>query len=169
MAILNATPCRLTIEALDLRRGDKLLDIGFGAGRSFGFIQRRTSLRRVCGIDHSEAMLLHATRRNRAAITAGHLELVQGTFDALPWADRTFDKILLVNTVYFFDRGGRDMAEAFRVLRSGGRIAAYVTDRATMERWPFPPRTRTAPSIPPISAPCSKRGASMPLGSISRR
>ena len=29
------------------------------------------------------------------------------------------------------------MAEAFRVLRSGGRIAAYVTDRATMERWPF--------------------------------
>ena len=89
MAILNATPCRLTIEALDLRRGDKLLDIGFGAGRSFGFIQRRTSLRRVCGIDHSEAMLLHATRRNRAAITAGHLELVQGTFDALPWANST--------------------------------------------------------------------------------
>jgi ubiquinone/menaquinone biosynthesis C-methylase UbiE len=82
-------------------------------------------------------MLGQATRRNRAAIAAGHLELMQGTFGALPWPDATFDKILLVNTVYFFDRFDRDISEAFRVLRRGGRLAVYATDRSTMEKWSF--------------------------------
>jgi SAM-dependent methyltransferase len=137
MAILNARPYRLTIDALDVRPDDSVLDIGFGPGWGFRLIHQRAPIGRVCGIDHSQAMLLSATRRNTAAIAAGRLELVQGTFNALPWADGTFDKILLVNAVYFFDRGGRDIAEVFRVLRSGGRIAIYATERSTMERWPF--------------------------------
>jgi SAM-dependent methyltransferase len=89
-------------------------------------------------------MLAQATRRNRAAIAAGRLELVRGAFGALPWGDNTFDKILLVNAVYFFDRGGRDISEALRVLRPGSRLAVYATDRSTMEKWPFSgPETHT--------------------------
>jgi SAM-dependent methyltransferase len=45
-----------------------------------------------------------------------------------------FDKILLVNVLYFFDTDGRDIAEVYRVLRSGGRLVIYVTSR---EKWPF--------------------------------
>jgi ubiquinone/menaquinone biosynthesis C-methylase UbiE len=137
MGVLNKRPYRLAVEALDLRSGDTVLDMGFGPGRSFALIHRRVLHGPIRGIDHSEEMLRRATRGNSAAIAAGQLQLVRGSFDALPWGSGTFDKILLVNTVYFFDRGGRDMAEAFRVLRPGGRIAVYATDRATMAKWRF--------------------------------
>jgi SAM-dependent methyltransferase len=63
--------------------------------------------------------------------------LVQGHFSPLPWIDEMFDKVLLVNVLYFFDPDGRDISEVYRVLRSGGRLAIYVTSRETMRKWPF--------------------------------
>ncbi len=65
------------------------------------------------------------------------MALIQGSFNPLPWIEETFDKILLVNVAYFFDCFGRDISEAYRVLRSGGRLVIYVTARETMEKWPF--------------------------------
>ena len=55
MAVLNARPYHLAIDALDLKPGDKVLDIGFGPGRSFGLILQRVLDGQACGIDHSEA------------------------------------------------------------------------------------------------------------------
>jgi SAM-dependent methyltransferase len=42
-----------------------------------------------------------------------------------------------VNVAYFFDSNGQDIAEVYRVLRSGGRAVIYVTSRETMSKWPF--------------------------------
>ncbi|MGO8935384.1 MAG: TIM barrel protein [Terracidiphilus sp.] len=73
----------------------------------------------------------------QVAIAAGRMQLIQGKFSPLPWIDCTFDKVLIVNAAYFFDRQGEDAAEAFRVLKPGGRLVVYVTARETMEKWPF--------------------------------
>ncbi len=137
MAIVNRTPYRLAIDALGLQPGDKVLDLGFGPGRGLAALLARTPRGRVYGIDHSSRMLAQAAHRNRAALASQRLELVRGTFGALPWPDGAFDRILLVNVVYFFDRNSHDMAEAHRVLRPGGRLAIYATDRATMRKWRF--------------------------------
>jgi len=77
---------------------------------------------------------------NQAAIDKGRVSLLKGPFSPLPWIDFTFDKILLVNVAYFFDTSGRDIAEVYRVLKPGGRIAIYVTSRETMGKWPFASR-----------------------------
>lgn len=137
MAVTNARPYRLTIDALDVRPGDKVLDIGCGPGQSFALLKERASLGRIFGIDQSETMLKQARQRSSEAISNGYLELRRGAFGSLPWADATFDKILLVNVVYFFDRSGGDISEAHRVLRPNGRLAVYATDKKTMSRWPF--------------------------------
>jgi ubiquinone/menaquinone biosynthesis C-methylase UbiE len=137
MAVINAKPYRLTIDALGVMPGDKVLDIGCGPGQGFALLKERASLGRVFGIDQSETMLKQAGQRNRAAIADGYLELRRGAFGSLPWGDATFDKILLVNVVYFFDRSGGDISEAHRVLRPNGRLAVYATDKTTMSRWPF--------------------------------
>jgi SAM-dependent methyltransferase len=63
--------------------------------------------------------------------------LIHGPFNPLPWIDEMFHKVLLVNVAYFLDSDGRDISEAYRVLRSGGRLVVYVTARETMEKWPF--------------------------------
>jgi SAM-dependent methyltransferase len=136
MALVNDEPNRLAIDALDLARGERVLELGFGPGWSLRTIAARTRTR-VYGIDQSARMLEQATHMNEVAVSSGRMVLVRGPFSPLPWIDEMFDKVLLVNVVYFFDLAGRDIAEVYRVLRSGGRVVIYATSRNTMQKWPF--------------------------------
>jgi SAM-dependent methyltransferase len=137
MAVVNDTPNRLAIEALTLSSHDHVLEMGFGPGRAAATMARRVLCGRVEGVDQSARMLQQATRRNRAAIASGRMVLVRGPFHPLPWSECTFDKILLANVAYFLDQEGRDIAEAYRVLRPAGRVVVYVTAQETMRCWPF--------------------------------
>ena len=137
MTIVNQQPIRLAIEALAIKPKEHVIELGFGSGASLGLLIAKASQGRVAGVDHSRVMHAQAERGNRDAIVASRLELVNAPFGDLPWADQSFDKALLVNVLYFFDEGGRDIAETYRVLRPGGQIAIYVTHRQTMKKWPF--------------------------------
>ncbi|THD61746.1 MAG: methyltransferase domain-containing protein [Bradyrhizobium sp.] len=137
MAIANNEPNRLAIDALDLQRDDRVLELGFGPGWSLRTIAARIPDGQVFGIDQSDRMLQQAANMNQAAIAKGRVVLSRGTFSPLPWIDSTFNKILLVNVAYFFDSNGQDMAEIYRVLKLGGRVVIYVTSRETMSKWPF--------------------------------
>lgn len=137
MAQVNRTPNRLAIDALQPTCEDHVLEIGFGPGAGLAELARRVPRGRIFGLDASPAMLWQARRRNAGAITGGRMVLAGGDVRALPWADASFHKVLAVNVAYFFDAEGRAAAEVFRVLAPGGRAAFYVTDRSTMETWPF--------------------------------
>ena len=137
MAIANDEPNRLAIDALDLQRDDRVLEVGFGPGWGLRTISARTPDGQVFGVDLSDRMLRQAANMNQAAIARGQVVLSRGPFSPLPWIDSTFNKILLVNVAYFFDSNGEDIAEIYRVLRLGGRAAIYVTSRETMSKWPF--------------------------------
>ncbi|MCW6512821.1 class I SAM-dependent methyltransferase [Lichenifustis flavocetrariae] len=137
MVHTNRIPNRRAVAALGLTNRDHVLEIGFGPGESLATMTAQASGARIHGIDQSARMLAMAARRNRVAIAAGHVTLALGPFAPLPWPDRTFDKILLVNVVYFFDPRGHAMAEVHRVLRPGGRVVVYATDGATMQNWLF--------------------------------
>jgi SAM-dependent methyltransferase len=137
MAVANDEPNRLAIDALDPGPGETVLELGFGPGWSLRTVAARTRGARVYGVDQSARMLEQATRMNEVAISRGRMVLVQGPFSPLPWIDGMFDKVLLVNVVYFFDSDGRDISEVYRVLRPGGRLVIYVTSRDTMRKWPF--------------------------------
>jgi SAM-dependent methyltransferase len=137
MALVNDEPNRLAIDALHLGPGETVLELGFGPGWSLRTIAARTRGARVYGVDQSARMLKQATHMNEVAVSSGRMVLVQGPFSPLPWIDEMFDKVLLVNVLYFFDSDGRDISEIHRVLRSGGRLVIYVTSRETMRKWPF--------------------------------
>ncbi len=137
MAFANDKPNRLAIDALAPGPEDRVLELGFGPGWALRTIAARTPDGQVFGIDQSDRMLQQAANMNQAAIAAGRVRLIQGKFSPLPWIDCTFSKILIVNAAYFFDGAGNDVAEAFRVLKPGGRLVVYVTARETMEKWPF--------------------------------
>jgi SAM-dependent methyltransferase len=138
MAFANRQPNRIAIDALKIAPSDTVLELGFGPGRAIRTLDSMASRGRVFGIDHSATMLAQASRYNRRTVRIGRVQLQQGRFDALPWAPDTFDKILAVNVVYFFRADAAEIREARRVLRPGGMMAIYASNKSTMARWKFP-------------------------------
>ena len=135
MGLANRQSNRIAIAALNIKTSDTVLELGFGPGRAVKVMARLAANGCVLGIDHSSRMLARAYRHNRRAIRVGHVQLVRGRFNALPWPTDLIDKILAVQTIYFAAEA--DLQEAKRVLRPEGRIAILATDRSAMERWNF--------------------------------
>ena len=137
MGWLNARPMRLTIKALQVQPEDAVLELGFGSGHGIAALARLATRGQVIGVDHSRAMLAQAARRNRTAMAQGRVRLRLCPFDQTLLPDASVNKVLAVNVAYFFHEDGREIREAWRVLKPGGRMALYVTHRNSMRHWKF--------------------------------
>jgi len=142
MALLNGPQNRMTVELLEVRPEDRVLEIGFGPGTCLRLLAKRARAGFVAGVELSDAMMRAAARRNRAAIRRGQMELRRGSVSALPYEDGRFDKVCTVNTIYFWPDPERDAAEILRVLRPGG--TAVVCFRGEP-----PPGKKPTRSLPP--------------------
>jgi ubiquinone/menaquinone biosynthesis C-methylase UbiE len=111
------------VSLLDVKRTDRVLEIGFGPGIAIGESAARATEGLVCGVDHSEVMLGQARRRNARAIRAGRVDLRLGTAEQLPSFDVRFDKVLAVNSMGFWQDPVTCLHSLRVQLRSGGRIA----------------------------------------------
>lgn len=106
-----------------------LLDIGTGTGRIAELLAPRAD--RVTALDKSPDMLRIARARLQD-LPAGKVDLVQGDFTALPFADGTFDTVLFHQVLHYALEPETVLAEAARVARGGARIA--VVDFAAHDR-----------------------------------
>jgi SAM-dependent methyltransferase len=131
MDIANRRPTRLALDALMPRTGERILDAGCGTGAALDALRGRADVA-VAGVDPSSTMIAAARRRLG---TCADLHTV--SIGEMPFAEASFDAVLLLNVLYFSDAEGRMVADLHRVLKPGGRLIAYVTHRATMERWRF--------------------------------
>jgi ubiquinone/menaquinone biosynthesis C-methylase UbiE len=110
------------LKALDLKPADRVLEVGFGHGRT---IERAASMvpqGLVVGIDASEEMLQMATRRCRRLIDQDRVRLTLGDSAHLPYPDQFFDKGYAIHTIYFWDDPKLHLCELYRVLRDGARF-----------------------------------------------
>jgi len=137
MQFINRAPNREAIASLEIEASDVILELGFGPGCAIEILAAKAPLGRIYGVDPSEEMLASASRRNKHAIASGRVRLLQGRIDALPLQSGSIDKILAVNVVYFFDACGSEFHEARRLLRPGGKMAIYATDKSEMAHWKF--------------------------------
>ncbi|WP_423140965.1 ArsR/SmtB family transcription factor [Parablastomonas sp. CN1-191] len=106
-----------------------LLDVGTGTGRMAELFAPRSS--HVTALDKSTEMLRLA-RARLGALPAGSLDLVQGDFTELPFADAAFDTVLFHQVLHYAQAPEAVLAEAARVTRAGGRVA--IVDFAAHER-----------------------------------
>ena len=81
----------------------------------------------VTGIDLSQTMVQAASRRNAQTIKSGRVELRLGDAMTLPFADEQFDKIMSIHTLYFWPDPLSTLAEIFRVLKPGGKLAITLS------------------------------------------
>ena len=106
-----------------------LLDVGTGTGRMAELFAPRAS--RVTAFDKSPEMLRLARTRLQH-LPADAVELVQGDFTALPFADASFDTVLFHQVLHYAQQPEGVLAEAARVARTGGRVA--IVDFAAHDR-----------------------------------
>ncbi|MDR2857981.1 MAG: metalloregulator ArsR/SmtB family transcription factor [Novosphingobium sp.] len=97
-----------------------LLDVGTGTGRMAELFAPRAD--RITGLDKSPEMLRIARARLQK-LPAEQVELVQGDFLTLPFADASFDTVLFHQVLHYAQEPEGVLAEAARVTRPGGRIA----------------------------------------------
>jgi ubiquinone/menaquinone biosynthesis C-methylase UbiE len=126
------------VSLLEVRRDDRVLEIGFGPGLAIRELSRIAVDGYIGGIDHSELMLRSATRRNADGLARGVVDLRLGSVDELPTFDEPFDKILAVNAAMFWGDPAARLSQLRRLLRPGGLIAIVhqprgpgVTDEAS--------------------------------------
>ncbi|OCC23866.1 ArsR family transcriptional regulator [Croceicoccus estronivorus] len=119
---LLCDPAQVEEALLDALGGDlgSLLDVGTGTGRIAELLSGRAD--HVTALDKSHDMLALARARLQD-LPPESVELVQGDFTALPFADGAFDTITLHQVLHYAQAPERVLAEAARVARPGGRIA----------------------------------------------
>jgi ubiquinone/menaquinone biosynthesis C-methylase UbiE len=122
MAIETASLNSEALGLLALQPSDRVLEVGFGHGRTIRLAAAQVPQGFVAGVDVSGDMVRMARRRCLNLAGKGLVELMVGDSRRLPYADTSFDKVLCVHTIYFWEEPIKDLCEMFRVLRPGGRL-----------------------------------------------
>jgi arsenite methyltransferase len=106
-----------------LRPGEVVVDLGSGGGLDVLLAARQVGPTGfVYGVDMTDDMLALA-RRNAEKAGATNVEFRKGNIEDLPLDDATVDVIISNCVINLSPDKGQTFAEAFRVLRAGGRLA----------------------------------------------
>ena len=143
-AVLASLGCGNPTALTELHPGDVVLDLGSGGGIDVLLSARRVGpTGKAYGLDMTDDMLALA-RRNAAEAGATNVEFLKGHIEQIPLPDASVD-VIISNCVINLSGDKRlVLAEAFRVLKPGGRFAvsdvvvrgAVPADvRKSMELW----------------------------------
>ncbi|MFQ5859777.1 MAG: class I SAM-dependent methyltransferase [Anaerolineae bacterium] len=119
-----------TISLLDIQQDDRVLEIGFGPGVAIQEISKIVVNGFVVGIDHSQAMVRQAEKRNAAAIRDGRVKLRLGSVSALPVFSEPFDKCFAVNAIHHWDEPIERLKGLRQLLGPSGLIAITEQPRS---------------------------------------
>jgi SAM-dependent methyltransferase len=114
------------LDYLELQDGSRVLDCGCGMGFQLLAMSRLRRLELV-GLDPDPERLAYAAAEGVPA------ELVQGDAQQLPFADASFDAVLMTEVLEHVPDDRRALREVLRVLRPGGVLALSVPNA----RYPF--------------------------------
>jgi ubiquinone/menaquinone biosynthesis C-methylase UbiE len=116
-----------TLRLMDLKLGDRVLDLGCGEGWASRIlanaVQGAEGFGQVVGLDISDEMVRLARAHSR---NFDNLMFVCGSAEQIPWEENFFDKILSVESFYYYANQERALGELFRVLAPKGHLFILI-------------------------------------------
>ena len=110
---------KAVLDALNLKPGDRVLEVGVGTGLSLQLYPRDV---RITGIDVSREMLDKA-RERVARRNLGHVEgLLEMDAERMEFPDASFDKVVAMYVVSVVERPAKLLEELHRVCKPDGEI-----------------------------------------------
>jgi ubiquinone/menaquinone biosynthesis C-methylase UbiE len=109
-----------TLAQLRLTPSDHVLEIGCGAGKALELAAQELATGHIVGIDTSSTMVEVSSRSNALMIKQGQTEILRADVTHLPFADKQFNKIWSIHTLYFWSDYMQAITEIERVLKPGG-------------------------------------------------
>ncbi len=121
-AVRASMGCGNPVAVVGLRPGDTVLDLGSGGGIDVLLSARRVAPGGIAyGLDAS-ADMVELARDNAAAAGAGNARFLHGHMEDVPLPDGHVDVVISNCVINLSPDRPRVLAEAFRVLRPGGRL-----------------------------------------------
>jgi ubiquinone/menaquinone biosynthesis C-methylase UbiE len=132
----NAKINAFDVQRLELKDSDRVLEVGFGGGVALRSLVANAAF--VGGVDPSREMVKWAKAKHSSAVTTGRADFRQGTVEAIPFENGSFDKACTVNSVYFWPSLEKGFTEIHRVLAPGGRLVVGILPKQWMDEMGFP-------------------------------
>ncbi len=129
-----------TLRVMDLKPGERVLDLGCGAGWATRILARLVAdgpegRGQVVGLDIADEMI----RRARAASRDfPNIMYLWGSAQQIPWEENFFEKVLSVESFYYYADQDRVLHELFRVMAPHGRLFILINlykDNPYSLRW----------------------------------
>jgi ubiquinone/menaquinone biosynthesis C-methylase UbiE len=117
-----------TIALMNLSPGERVLDLGCGAGWATRLLARIVGegpegFGQVVGVDVSDEMIRRAREESK---DFENILYVWGSAQQIPWEENFFDKMLSVESFYYYADQDRALAELFRVMAPRGRMFILI-------------------------------------------